>query len=121
VSSEAAQTPINNCVTAGTSSAYIPASGTKRLMKPGCVTNAGQRIGVRVSSQLRGDVLTYRLFCKVSGKKSTSVSKNASGAYCKKGSLYIKTYGTPLRLRVTWSASATTGFAKYKQTKSYRT
>ncbi|MGA9147854.1 MAG: hypothetical protein WBZ04_09865 [Candidatus Nanopelagicales bacterium] len=87
-------------------------------MKPGCVTTAGQLVGVRVSSQLRGDVVTYRLFCKATGKKSTSVSKNGSGAYCEKGSLYIKTYGESQRVRVTWSAPATTGFAKYKQTKT---
>jgi hypothetical protein len=111
----------NGCVAAGTSSAYIPGSDNKRLMRPGCNTNAGQRIGVRVSLQLRGDVVTCRLFCKATGKKSTSASKKASGAYCEKGSLYMKTYGTSLRLRVTWSARTTTGFAKYKQTTTYKT
>ena len=79
----------------------IPRTGRKQLMKPGCKTNAGKTIGVRVNATLRGDVSYYRLYCKISNTKKRAVSKNSSGAYCKTGALYIQTYGYKLRLRIT--------------------
>jgi len=85
------------------------------------VTSAGQRIGVRVNATLRGDTSYYRLQCKVSSKKKRAVSRGASGHYCKKGSMQIRTFGDKLRLRVTWSAKATPGYDAYSKVKTYKT
>ncbi len=115
------QTPAGGCVTSGSTAKSIPAKGRKQLMKPSCKTNAGKTIGVRVNATLRGDVLYYRLYCKVSNTKERAVSKNSSGAYCKTGALYIKTYGYKLRLRITWAAPATGTYKAYKKVKTYTT
>lgn len=115
------QTPVNNCVTAGTSSTAIPQRGPKRLMKAGCTTNAGQRVGVRVNASQRGDASYYSLRCKASSSKFRKVTRSASGAYCKSGALQIVTKGYKLRLRVTWSAPATYDYAPYSKVKVYRT
>jgi hypothetical protein len=40
---------------------------------------------------------------------------------CKKGTLTIRTFATPLRLNATWYAPATTDVAAFKETKKYRT
>jgi len=117
----ARQRPAKNCVTSGSNSLAIPRRGSMRLMKPGCVTNAGKRIGVRVTARLRGDAALYRLTCKVSNKKQRSVSRGASGYYCKAGALRIQTFDYRLRLRVGWSAKATTGYDAYHKNKAYRT
>lgn len=63
----------------------------------------------------------YTLYCKVGAHKNRAVSKNAAGAYCKKGSLRIRTFGHKLRLQIRWSAPAAKGFAAYKKSKNYRT
>ncbi len=115
------QTAANNCVTAGNSKNAISPRGSKRLMRAGCITNAGKRIGVRVKANLRGDATYYRLTCKVSGKNARSTKLGASGHYCKKGKLKVRTYGAKLRLRVTWSAKAAAGFEAYKKVKTYKT
>ena len=74
VSSEAAQTPINNCVTAGTSSAYIPASGTKRLMKPiASRTLASESACAEFVTAVM--CWTYRLFCKVRGRRALRLAR----------------------------------------------
>ncbi len=114
------QSAANGCVTPG-SPRSIPRSGSKQLMKPNCVTNAGNKIGVTVSAQLRGDMRYYSLYCKVTSGRKTAVSKSNSGAYCKAGSLRIKTYGYKLRLRVTWAASATSIYKAFRQVKTYKT
>lgn len=78
------QTPVNNCVTPS-SSATIPVSGTKRLMTPKCVTNAGQSVAVKIpSARVRGDMRTYSLECKISGKKRTTRTSAAGygAGYC---------------------------------------
>ncbi|MGB2738834.1 MAG: InlB B-repeat-containing protein, partial [Candidatus Nanopelagicales bacterium] len=117
------QVPLHKCVTPGSSASSIPRRGSKRLMKPGCVTNAGKTVGVQVraAARTRGDAVFYRLYCKVGAHKARGVSKNRSGAYCSKGSLRIRTYGYKLRLQVTWSAPATARYTAYKRVKHYRT
>lgn len=115
------QAPANGCVTSGTTAKSIPRKGNKQLMKAKCVTNADQQIGVRASARLRGDIVLYKLYCKVSDSKHRKISKNASGAYCKSGAMYIKTYGHKLKLRITWAAPATDAFTAYKKVKNYRT
>ena len=121
----AAQTPEAGCVTAG---GVIPRQGTKSLATPGCVTNANQRVGVRVRAAqrmtTRGDVIFYSLFCQVSKKKTTVTSATRYGdgsRYCKKGTLKIRTYGLRLRIRITWTAPATGTYTAYAYTKTYNT
>lgn len=118
---ETTQTAAGGCVTSGSTPKSIPRRGRKQLMKPGCKTNAGKTIGVRVSAALRGDARYYRLYCKVSNTKERAISKNSSGAYCKTGALYIRTYGYKLRLRITWAAPATGTYKAYKKVKTYTT
>ena len=114
--------PANGCVTAG-SATSIPRTGTKRLMKPKCVTNSGAQIGVKASAQRRGDMRTYTLFCKTTNGKTskTSATGNAGTRYCKKGALNIRTYGVKLNLRITWKAPVVGDYAAYTKVKSYRT
>ncbi len=39
-------------------------AGAESLMRPGCETNAGQPVGVRVNNAIpRGDLTHYKLFC----------------------------------------------------------
>ncbi len=123
------QLPANGCVTPGKPTS-IPRRGTKQLMKSKCVTNSGQRVGVRVDSakprgaSQRGDVAYYSLFCQVTKTKTAkTVSAGYGGGYriCKKGSLKIRTYGLRLNLKVSWYAPANHGYAAYKLTRAYRT
>ncbi|MGV1080420.1 MAG: InlB B-repeat-containing protein, partial [Candidatus Nanopelagicales bacterium] len=118
-----AQTPRHKCVTPGSKATSIPRRGSKRLMKPGCVTNAGKTVGVKVraNARTRGDWAYYRLYCKVGAHKAWAVKQNASGVYCKKGALRIRTYGYKLRLQITWSAPANARYTAYKRIKNYRT
>ncbi len=100
----ATQIQTNNCVTAPGKNA-IPRAGLKRLTKPHCRTNAGQRVTTKVTGQLasRGDVTLFKVIRK------------------KNGAVKIRTYGYRLKLRITWSAPAIGTYAAYKQTRTYRT
>jgi hypothetical protein len=51
----------------------------KKLMKPKCTTNAGQRIGVKVGANRRGDQAYFRLYCKVPGAKATGTRSTGRG------------------------------------------
>ncbi len=114
------QEPANNCVPVGAAKNAIPRQGSFRLMKSGCVTNSGERVAVNVRASLRGDVSLYQLRCKASGKKS-KVRRNDSGYFCKTGKLKIRTLGAKLRLRVSWSAPAESGFDALTIKKVFRT
>lgn len=121
------QTPVNACVTKG-SRTSIPRSGSKRLMKPDCVTNAAQPGGVRVNSATpRGDLTYYTLSCSYTnnGKKINKATRSAGygGRYrtCARGKMMIRTYGTPINLSITWYAPKTGTYPAYKTTKKYRT
>lgn len=111
------QTAADACVTAPAS---LPKRGTRKLMKPGCVTNVGKRIGAKASARTRGDVRYFQLYCKVGN--STKKVKSASGGakYCTSGQLRIRTYGKELRLTVLWTAPATAGYESFNEKKSYR-
>ncbi len=119
-----AQTAAKGCVTVG-GTRSIPRRGTKQLMKPGCRTNAGKIIGVRVNSATpRGDQAYYSLYCQVSKNKTTKTSSTGYGdgsRYCKKGALRIRTYGYRLKLRISWFAPATGNYTTYKTSKTYLT
>lgn len=117
-----------SCVTPGNAGS-IPRSGSRQLMAANCTTNAGQPVAVRVtgvtprSLKTRGDYPYYNLYCKVSKSKTTATKSAGYGKgyrICKKGSLRIRTYGQPLKLRVTWYAPATTDYDAYKLSKKYK-
>jgi len=95
-----AQLPVNGCVTAPKK---LPTRGTRRLLKAGCITNSGTPVSLSVTGKLRGDVRIFRVFVRANG------------------STYIKTYGQRARIRIAWSAPATTGYSAYSQVKTYRT
>ena len=85
----------------------------KKLMKPKCTTNAGQRIGVKVGANRRGDQAYFRLYCKVPGAKATGTRSTGRGdgsRYCTSGSLKVRALAGGLTLRVVWSAPATSDF-----------
>ncbi|MEI8082827.1 MAG: hypothetical protein WCI74_13390 [Actinomycetes bacterium] len=120
-----AQVPLGGCVTSG---GTIPRTGEKRLAAPGCVTNAGQHVGVRVSATLRlalrGDLRYDSVFCRVSARKlipTTATGYGDGSRYCKRGALKIRTYGHRLRVRVIWSAPAIGNYLAYSEGKTYRT
>lgn len=116
------QTALNDCVVAPTTTGAIPLRGTKTLMKPGCATNAGNRVGVRVQGKLtRGDIRTYKLVCQ--NKSATKATKRlATGyRYCTSGRMRIKTYGNPLALSIRWYAPGSDTFTTFSTTRKYRT
>lgn len=114
------QSPLNNCVVLGKTK-YLPKNGSRTLMKSSCTTNAGQRVGVRATGKLRGDVRAFTLFCQISpNKKTKTVSSNGS-RICRKGKLRVRTHGKPITLHVSWSAPASGTYATYKQAKAFRT
>ncbi len=118
--STASQIPARSCVVSGSA---IQRRGAKKLLKSGCVTNAGQPVGVKVrSAKPRGDVRYYRLFCVGGSGKKTGTAATGFGGFraCAKGKLKIRTYGTPLKLRVTWKAKSATGFKSYKENRVYK-
>lgn len=118
------QRPAGACVTSGSSAHSIPTNGRRTLMKPGCDTNAGQRVGVTVSANLRGDLRYYDLSCKVSKHKVKGTSRtgySSTSRYCKRGAMKIRTYGHHLRIRISWYAPATHGYGVYKKSKTYTT
>ena len=95
----------------------------KKLMKPKCTTNAGQRIGVKVGANRRGDQAYFRLYCKVPGAKATGTRSTGRGdgsRYCTSGSLKVRALAGGLTLRVVWSAPATSDFKAYRKSKSYK-
>lgn len=122
-----AQSVANNCVLSGNTTSFIPRKGVRKLMKPGCVTNAGNTIAVKVASakaralNSRGDVTYYKLFCKVGNKYKKTASAGSKFRNCKKGALVIRTYGVPLNLKIAWHAPSSTGYKVFATSKSYRT
>lgn len=116
--SDQAQTAVNDCIT---EPASLPKRGSRQLLKAGCVTNADQRVGVTATTRLRGDQQYYKLYCKV-GSKAKKPKLTADGtAYCSKGTLRIRTYGTKLRISLTWSSPAVSGYQALEVKKTYKT
>ncbi|MFA7266925.1 MAG: hypothetical protein WC054_11485 [Candidatus Nanopelagicales bacterium] len=121
------QVPVAGCVTPGATK--LARTGTRRLMKPGCVTNAGQVVGVKVKAtgvrtSTRGDQRYFALVCKKPNGKLTATKATGTGAgvrYCPQGKLMIKTFGAKLKLTVTWSARNTAGYDAFKAVQKYRT
>lgn len=82
----------------------IPVRGRVTLLKAHTVTNAGQRVRVKVTckERLRGDMTLCRIIRK------------------KNGAVFLKTYGYRLKVRVSWYAPAETGYAAYSKIRKYR-
>ncbi|MEI8081999.1 MAG: hypothetical protein WCI74_09165 [Actinomycetes bacterium] len=98
------QVPLNNCVRVPASPNGIPLRGTTRLLSGNCVTNAGQRVSVKVSCQirLRGDLRVCAL-----GKT-------------RNGSTVLRTYGRHAKIRITWSAPEAGNYSAYRYVSNYR-
>lgn len=99
------QNPTNSCAKAP---AVVPVRGKVRLLKAHCQTTAGEPVSVRVSARARqaasrGDLTYYRVIRKPNGRT------------------ILKTYGHPVKLKVTWKASATDNYNPYKKVRTYRT
>lgn len=97
-----AQKPRKQCVQPPKS---LPRQGTKRLLGPGCKTNAGKQVKVSVTGRLRnrGDVFYYRVI------------------HGRSGQVWIRTYGRPLKVTVRWHAPATKSYTAYSQRVNYKT
>ncbi|MDP4014418.1 MAG: fibronectin type III domain-containing protein [Candidatus Nanopelagicales bacterium] len=124
------QRPTHGCVI---NPAKIPVSGTRKLAKSGCETNADQPPGVKVVAKKRGvqaadwsppeQFTKPELYCKVRGKKAKATSNAGYGKgfrYCKKGKLMMRTFGDWKKITITWKAPATDTYTKYKHTSRYR-
>lgn len=114
------QAVVNNCVTVPKS---LPRKGTKRLMKPKCITNAGQRVGTRIVT-LSGKPRYTKLLCQTDTQKRRGAERaskaSANGRICKEGSLKIRTLGTKVKVRVVWKAQATDNFQAYEHERVYK-
>lgn len=88
-------------------SVFVPTKlarqGSKKIASANPVTNAAQKVRVKVSCKVstRGDL---RVCSKVKTKKGT----------------FVRTYGVPAKVRITWSAPAVEGFTAYRQVQSYK-
>ncbi|MDQ1306158.1 MAG: LysM peptidoglycan-binding protein [Actinomycetota bacterium] len=94
-----AQLPLAGCVTPP---GAIPLAGLRQLMRPACVTNAGQPVRVQVSGFRRGEIRYW------------TVIRNRNG------SVFLRTFGYPLQLWITWSAPAIGNYRAYQLVRSYR-
>jgi hypothetical protein len=94
----------------------------KKLMKPPCTPMRGQRIGVKVGANRRGDQAYFRLYSKVPGAKATGTGQLVAAmdrGYCTSGSLKVRALAgiDPARCL---SAPATSDFKAYRKSKSYK-
>lgn len=98
-------TPSANPGTILPANAKIKRNGTTKVTSANAKTSTGQRIRTRVKCQqrTRGDI---RL-CKVIHKNN--------------GATYVKTYGIPLKITITWYAPATATSKAYKKVRTYKT
>lgn len=108
-----AQTPMRGCVTAPR---RLPARGAAQLMKPGCVTDAGERVAVKLAGA-KGRV---GLFCKITKRKRANVKQNAQGAFCSRGALMAQTTGRRGNVAVIWDAAGNGEYKPYWSKKGYR-
>lgn len=124
-----AQNPRNHCVTPPGSLRVIT---TRQLMKAKCRTNANQAVGVTVELvepgtggrslvAERGDVAAFHLFCgsAESAHNTNSTGRSDRSRYCRSGSLQISTPRSGWRLRVKWSAPATSTYSAYRAGRTY--
>lgn len=97
-----AQTAANNCVSVPKK---VRTNRTYRLMRAKCTTNLGKTIEVKGAyrGSLKGDMAYFRIY------------RNS------KGETMLKTYGTRIKLRLTWSSAASGGVPGYRLVKNYRT
>ncbi len=98
-------TPSANPGTILPANAKIKEKGTTKVTAANPRTTTGQKIRTSVKCQLRtrGDL---RL-CKVTHKKN--------------GATYVRTYGIPLKITITWYAPATSTSRAYKKVRTYKT
>lgn len=77
------QTLADSCVTAG-GTRSIPIAGSKRPVKPDCVSNSDQTISVRLNSarpwlSQRGDLRYCDLYCQDGNRKTTTKATGYGG------------------------------------------
>lgn len=121
-----AQSASNACVTPPT---RLPRTGRAPLMKSGCVTNADQRIAVKIvgKPRARGDMpsalASARIACLRGGTirpaNNAGARYGAGYKYCARGVTVLITRNTN-RLRLSWFAPETTGYSEFRQTQTYR-
>jgi hypothetical protein len=117
--SKATPTAVVKCVVS--SGLSIPRRGTRTLMKPKCVTTAGQRVGVKVKNvKLRGDLRLHTLYCQKPNGKSQRPTSTSVGAMCKTGKLRIRTYGYSLRMKIVWQTAAIDTFKAFKTVRVFK-
>lgn len=117
-----AQTAANNCITVPS----VKALGKGKrpvLLKPGCKTNAGQRVGVHLT-KLKGKGRVAKLICQTGKQhkrnRHTKPRSTNHGHICAKGNLRVHVTKGKGRVQVRWSAPATGNFAALTHTRSYQ-
>ncbi len=114
-----AQSPAANCVTAP-GSTKIKRSKIKRLLKSGCVTNAGQRIAVKLEAKSSVAKLVCQKAKKKTKKTSSVAAYGAGYRYCSSGDLKVVTKTKKGTARITWYAPATATHDAYTAVRSYK-
>lgn len=121
VQGENRQAATSHCISVNKAKS-IPRVGSRILVKAGCRTGNGQRVGVKVKSRMRGDMRSFRLYCQSSVANRNKTARADDGSrYCKRGALKIRTFGRPQTLSIFWSAPASPGFLPYAMSATSRT
>lgn len=97
-----AQTPLGKCAQPPR---RVKKKGRTVILKAHCMTNADRKVRVKVAGmkRSRGEVINYRVIRRANGRT------------------ILRTYGVPLRIKITWSAPATKTYKAYCNVHWYRT
>lgn len=97
-----AQTPLGKCAQPPR---RVKKKGRTVILKAHCMTNADRKVRVKVAGmkRSRGEVINYRVIRRANGRT------------------ILRTYGVPLRIKITWSAPATKTYKAYRNVHWYRT
>lgn len=118
-----------NCLSGLKGSNVLPRRGSRVMVAAGCKTNAGKRVGVRMSlgRMSRGEQ-SYRiprLRCVVRGNKSRSAkrfkAKRSKGySYCVRGALVVQARGLRVQTKIKWHATVAPGYLALNKSRSFR-
>lgn len=110
------QVPLADCARLP-SSKKLARPSRSRLLAPGCLSNAHQRVAAKVQLKRtsRGDIRPYQLRCRSGGRTSTPIAASYGDGYviCRKGALVLRINQRRLPITVTLFAPADSEFTEY--------